>query len=184
MKIVFLLEEESMKNALEGMLPRLLPEVEWQLIKHNGRGELKQSIPIKLAHWNEPDVRFIVVMDQERHPDCRMVKAGLVELCAKAKRPDTLVRIVCRALESWFLADLAAVEAGLGVKNLAKHQAHSAYKAPDSVIAPAEALKRLVPCYQKCSGARSIGPKLDLNNTRSQSFHAFVEGVRRVAAAK
>lgn len=182
MKLVFLLEEESMRNALQGVLPRLLPGVECQLIQHNGLGELKQSIPIKLGHWNEPDVRFVVVMDQERHPDCKVVKAELVDLCAKAKRPETLVRIVCRALESWFLADLAAVEAGLGAKNLAKHQASRDCKNPDRVIAPSEVLKKLAPSYYKRSGARAIGPHLDLDNSRSPSFRAFVDGVRRLAA--
>jgi hypothetical protein len=183
MKLVFLLEEESMKRALEGVLPRLLPEgVSFHLVPHQGISDLESSIPRKLKGWREPGVRFIVVRDQERHPDCKAIKARLAELCRVAGRPDTVVRIVCRALEAWFLADLLAVETGLGVQDLAKHQHRAECRDPDEVVAPVEALKRLAPRYQKLSGARAIGPHLDLANTRSPSFRVFVEGVRKIAA--
>lgn len=183
MKLVFLLEEDSMRETLKGVLPRLLPEgVEYKLVPHQGIPELERSIPRKLRAWREPDVRFVVVRDQERHPDCTVIKERVAALCAEAGRPDTLVRIVCRALEAWFLADLQAVEAGLGAAGLAKHQHRAECRAPDAVVAPYEALKRLTPTYQKRSGARAIGPHLDLNNARSPSFRAFVDGVRRLAA--
>ena len=182
MKLVFLLEEESMKRTLEGVLPRLLPEdVKHQLISHEGIGDLEVSIPRKLRGWREPDVHFIIVRDQERHPDCKAVKARLVEICGQAGRADSLVRIVCRSLESWFLADLAAVERGLGTKNISRHQGRADCRAPDAVIAPQETLKKLAPTYQKLSGARAIGPHLDLENTRSESFRIFIEGLRRIA---
>lgn len=184
MKLVFLLEEESMRNALEGVLPRILPrEVEYHLIPHEGIGDLERSIPNKLRNWRGPDVRFVVVRDQERHPDCKVIKAKLVETCKVAGRPDTLVRIVCRALEAWYLADLRAVEQGFGATGLAAHQLREAYRSPDDTITPQEILKRVVPSYQKLTGARAIGPHLDLENTRSPSFRAFVDGVRRIAAA-
>jgi hypothetical protein len=182
MKLVFLLEERSMKRALEGLLPRLLPDdISYQLVPHEGIPDLERSIPRKLRSWTEPDVRFIILRDQERHPDCRVIKAQLTEICTKAGRPDTLVRIVCRALESWFLADLEAVEKGMRVQNLSKHQSRTDCRAPDAVIAPQDALKRMAPKYQKLSGARAIGPHLDLENTRSASFRAFIDGVRRMA---
>lgn len=182
MKIVFLLEEESMRNALQGVLPRLLPEdVQFQLVPHEGKGDLERSLPIKLRNWREPEVRFVVVRDQDKNPDCKAVKVSLLEMCRAAGRPDTLVRIVCHSLEAWFLADLAAVEAGLGLTRLAKHQARADCRAPDSVAAPYDVLKILAPTYQKLAGSAAIGPNLDLNNERSPSFRALVNGVRRLA---
>lgn len=184
MKLVFLLEEESMKRALEGILPRLLPEgVDYKLVPHEGISHLERSIPTKLRGWREPNVRFVIVRDQESHPDCKALKAKLAGLCAEAGRPDSLVRIVCCALESWFLADLAAVGTAFGKPGTAKHQMKNPQRTPDHIVSPVQLLKQFIPTYQKISGARAIGPHLDIENTRSPSFRAFIDGVRRVAAA-
>lgn len=48
MTIVFLLEEPSMKVALEGLLPRILPGENFRLIAHEGKQDLAKSIPRKL----------------------------------------------------------------------------------------------------------------------------------------
>lgn len=173
-----------MKAALEGVLPRVLPEeVAVQLIPHQGISDLERSIPIKLRGWRDadPDVRFIVVRDQENHPDCRALKARIVGLCTEAGRPDTLVRIVCHALESWFLADLVAVGIAFGTPRLARQQNRNPQRTPDNIVSPVQVLKTLVPAFQKSTGARAIGPHLDLDNTRSPSFRAFIDGVRRLA---
>ena len=66
MKIVFLLEEPSMKYLLDELLPRILPEdIKYQTIPHSGKSALIKSLPRKLRGWNEPDVRFVVVCDQD-----------------------------------------------------------------------------------------------------------------------
>jgi len=166
------------------MLPRFLPEgFSYQLVPHNGIPDLERSIPIKLRGWKEPEVCFVIVRDQESHPDCKALKAKLAQLCAEAGRPDTLVRIVCRALESWFLADLAAVGRAFGQPGAAKHQPKNPQRMPDNIVSPVQVLKQIMPTYQKISGARAIGLHLDIENTRSPSFRAFVDGVRRIAAA-
>ena len=52
MKLIFLLEELSMKYLLLELLPRILPEnVEFQIIPHNGKRDLEKSIPRKLRGW-------------------------------------------------------------------------------------------------------------------------------------
>jgi len=62
LKLVFLLEERSMKEFLRGLLPRILPAgCEFQLIPHEGKSDLEKSIPRKLRAWLEPEVRFVVV---------------------------------------------------------------------------------------------------------------------------
>jgi hypothetical protein len=122
-----------------------------------------------------------VLRDQDAG-DCKIVKTRLVEKCAEAGKPDALVRIACRELESWYLADLAAVESGLGVNALVRLQSKNPYRAPDSLPVPSAQLSRIVPNYQKVGGSRAIGPHLDLENTRSRSFAVFVAGLRRMTA--
>ena len=66
MKLVFLLEERSMKVLLDIILPRILPDgVTFQTIPHQGKSELEKSISTKLRAWNEPNVAFVIVHDQD-----------------------------------------------------------------------------------------------------------------------
>lgn len=183
MKLVFLLEERSAAEALQGLLPRVLSgDVRWILVPHEGKQDLERSIPRKLRAWREPDIRFVVLRDQDS-ADCERVKGLLVEMCRDAGRPDTLVRVACRELESWFLGDLAAVEEALRVRNLAKQQGRAKFRDPDRLGSPSQELKHLVKTYQKMSGARAIGPRLDLDANRSHSFNVFLRGIRRLGAA-
>jgi Domain of unknown function (DUF4276) len=183
-KLVFLLEEQSMQEALKGVLPGLVPKhVSWQCVPHEGKQDLDRSIPRKLRGWREPGVHFVVVRDQDS-ADCQTLKARLRRLCADGHRPDTLIRIACRELESWFLGDLAAVEVGTGVKNLSRLQDRRKFHDPDSPGSPASVLKEIAPGYQKVSGARRIGPYMDLERNRSHSFRVFVKGIRGLVGAR
>lgn len=53
-KIVFLLEEYSMKVFLEALLPRHFPGLNVQCVSHEGKKDLEKSIPRKLRAWREP----------------------------------------------------------------------------------------------------------------------------------
>ena len=171
-----------MREALVALLPRLLPEhISWQCIPHEGKRDLERSVPRKLRAWREPGVQFIVLRDQDS-ADCEKVKERLVRLCDEGKRPDTLVRIACRQLESWFLGDLVAVEVGMRTGNIAQLQDKEKFRNPDRLGSPSHELKRMAPAYQKVSGSRSIGPHLDLTRNRSRSFQVFVQGVQRLIA--
>lgn len=44
-RIVFLLEEPSMKVLLNGLLPRIFPEMQFVCIPHSGKSDLEKSIP-------------------------------------------------------------------------------------------------------------------------------------------
>jgi hypothetical protein len=47
--IVFLLEESSIENVLNELLPKLIhPEISYICISHQGKQDLAKSIPIKL----------------------------------------------------------------------------------------------------------------------------------------
>jgi hypothetical protein len=182
-RLVFLLEEDSMKDCLLGLLPRLLPETtpaDYVLIAHKGKQDLEKSIPIKLKGWLYPEDAFIIVRDQDSG-DCACVKENLLRLCREAGREPLLVRIACRELESWFLGDLAAVESATGIKGLAGKQRNKLFKNPDRLGSPSRELARLVPEYSKRRGAKDLGPRLSLEKNTSHSFNVFISGVRRAA---
>ena len=114
MKLIFMLEELSMKELLDRILPRILPEgVDFQTIPHAGKRDLELSLPRKLRAWNEPDVAFVVVHDQDSN-DCVELKRELQGICAMSGR-QVLIRIACRELEAWYWGDLAAVSEAYGV---------------------------------------------------------------------
>lgn len=179
MKLVFLVEENSMRDTLNGLLPRVLPSgVTWQCIPHEGKSDLEKSIPRKLRAWNEPGVRFVILRDQDS-ADCQQVKKHLVELCRQGGKKDVLVRVVCRELESWFLGDFQAVETAMNVEGLTPLYGKAKFRQPDDVQAPFEEIKKLIPLYQKGSGARAIAPHLEPSRNRSKSFQVFISGLRR-----
>lgn len=183
-ELVFLLEELSAKAMLEGLLPRLLPDdLPVRYIVFEGKSDLEAQLVRRLQHYRVPEARFVVLRDKDA-ADCHAVKAGLVEKCQQAERPDALVRIACHELESWYLADLAAVERALELSGLAGKQNRRKYRTPDALANPARELSTLTSGrYQKVGGSRAIGPHLDLNNTRSESFAVFVAGMQRIAAS-
>ena len=181
MNLVFFLEEPSAKMMLTGLLPRLF---DTRTIPHyvvfEGKSDLEKQIVRRMRGWLKPDSRFIIIRDQDSG-DCIQIKNGLLEKCREAGKNDVVVRIACRELESWYLGDLAAVETGLDLRNLAKHQNNRKYRDPDRVNNPSTELQKLTKDrYQKVSGSRSIGPHLSLDNKRSNSFHIFVSALEQL----
>ena len=54
MTLVFLLEERSMKEFLDILLPKILPEnVGFRTIPHEGKSDLEKSIKTKLKAWTK-----------------------------------------------------------------------------------------------------------------------------------
>ena len=99
-RIVFLLEERSMQVLLDGLLPRLFPDLPFLWVPHEGKRDLELSIPRKLRAWREPGVRFAVIRDNDGG-NCVQLKAALRQLCKAGSREDTLIRIACQELEAW-----------------------------------------------------------------------------------
>ena len=179
-EIVFLLEEQSTAVLLEGFLPKLHSgEVTHRFIVFEGKQDLEKQMVRRIRGYRVRNAKFVVLRDQDAG-DCKMVKRQLVKKCAEAGQSGALVRVACHELESWYLADLRAVENALNLRNLARHQNKRQYRSPDSYHNPLQTLRRIAPGYQKVGGSRSIGPHLDPACTRSRSFSAFVSGIRRL----
>lgn len=180
MELVFCLEEPSAKAMLQGLVPRLLPDVEPRYIVFEGKQDLEKRLPIRLRAWQNPEARFLVMRDQDSG-DCRQIKQRLVTLCANAGRPDTIVRIACHELESFYLGDLSAVARTIGPAHLAKQQTKAKYRNPDRLNNAAQELKRIATHYQKLSGSRALGPMLALEGNHSQSYNQLLAGIKRLA---
>ena len=181
-RIVFLVEEYSMAVLLKGLLPRLYPDLAFLCISHEGKNDLGKSIPRKLRAWREPGVRFAVVRDNDGG-DCRRLKTSLYSLCQAGNRADSLIRIACQELEAWYLGDPDALADAFGRESLRGLGRRARFRDPDAVSQPSEAIRRLVPEFQKVSGARLMAQHLSRNRNRSRSYHALLAGVESLLCA-
>lgn len=177
-ELVFFLEEPSAAAMLEGLLPRILPpDIPWRVVIFEGKQDLEKRIVRRLRGYLNPDAKFVILRDKDSS-NCIEIKMNLKKKCQEANKPEALIRIACHELESWYLADLAAVEKGLEIQGLARRQNQRLYRKPDGVPNPSDELQRIAPTYQKLSGSRMIGRYLDPENTRSDSFRVFMSGIR------
>lgn len=180
-RLVLLLEEESMRVLLNGLLPRLFPALQFLCVPHDGKTDLEKSVPHKLRAWHEPGVRFAVVRDNDGK-DCRALKDALRQLCRAGRRDDTLIRIACQELEAWYLGEPDALADAFDDKALRSIGRRARYRDPDAVLRPSNVVEQLAPEFQKVSGARRMAQHLSRERNRSSSFQVFVAGIETVAA--
>jgi hypothetical protein len=180
--LVFLLEEPSARDLLEGLLPRILPDsIDVHYLVFEGKQDLERQMVNKMRHWKKPGAGFVVLRDQDA-AECQRVKQVLADLVAESGRSPSLVRVACRELESWVVGDWAAVAQAFERPQLAAHSVKEAYRTPDALQRPIEWIRKVIPDYQKRDGARRVGPLLDLGRNQSQSFRAFCRGLQRLVA--
>jgi hypothetical protein len=181
-ELVFLLEEVSAKDLLQGLLPRLLPAtVRVHYLVFQGKRDLEGQLVKKIRGWQAPNSAFVVLHDQDAG-DCRAVKDHLMSLVEQSGRGRTLVRIACRELEAWIVGDWLAVSEAFGRPELANHGRKEAHRVPDQIVRPFETLRKFLPEYQKRDGARRVGRLLDPARNQSASFRAFCIGVSALVA--
>jgi hypothetical protein len=175
-RLVFLLEEPSMKVFLDGLLPRLFPDLKFLCIQHEGKGDLRASLPRKLRAWREPGVRFVVLQDNDGG-NCVALKEGLRRLCEENGRGDVKIRIACQELEAWYLGEPEALAEAYGDEDLRGLGQKARFRDPDSVRKPSEEVKRLVPGFQKVSGARLMSGYVSKDRNASHSFRVLLEAI-------
>lgn len=182
-RVIFLLEEPSLKAFLLEYLPRLVPgwthERDFLLVPHEGKSHLDKSISNKLRNWREPGVSFVVMRDTDG-ADCHAIKARLLKRCEGSHR-SPLVRLICQELESWYLGDARALEQAYPHERRALQKLAHRFPDPDVCRKPSRELERLVADFQKQDAARRFGRLLRYPDNRSASLRVFSQGVERLA---
>jgi hypothetical protein len=182
--LVFLLEEPSAQDALQGFLPHIIPRtISIKYLVFEGKQDLERRMARTMRAWCQRDTRFIVLRDQDSG-DCKVIKASLLARCVEAGRAnDAIVRIACHELEAWFVGDWASVAKAFDHPKLSKLQQKSMYRDnPDRLSNPVDELRKHIPHYQKRDGARRIGPYLRRDTNASRSFQVFVDAVLRLSS--
>ena len=125
----------------------------------------------------------MIVQDQDE-ACCVAVKSRYLDMCVATGRPETLVRIVCRELEAWYLGDPDAMIAAFPMhrSGIERELGKPRYRYPDAISLPSNVVKRLVPGRGKIEIARAMGQTMSQDNV-SPSFRTFLGGVRRVWAS-
>lgn len=179
-RLIFLLEEPSMQALLEGLLPRLFPELSFLCVPHAGKTDLERSIRDTLRNWRAPGDRFVIVRDNDG-ADCVNVKERIRQLCIEGRRNDTLIRIVCQELEAWYLGDPDAMAVAFNDEALRGIGNRPRYRRPDGIAKPSNHVDRLVSGYGKIAGARRMAQHMSRDGNRSYSFGVFVNGIESIA---
>ena len=169
-----------MGGFLEVLLPRLFPDLSFQCVPHEGKQDLEKSIPRKLKAWHEPGVLFCVIRDNDSG-DCRVLKEKLVVLCKSGGRDDThwsvsLARSwrpgIWESQTLWRRLSATIIRGGSEIKR--------DIVTSDAVVKPSAEIRRLVPEFQKFSGARRIARYLTRERNRSASFRVFITGIENL----
>jgi len=181
--LVFFVEGPSERDFLEGFLPKVIqPHVTAHFQVFQGKQDLEKQLVRRMKYWLLPNTEFVVLRDQDSG-DCVAIKDKLRELCLAAGRPNAVVRIACRELETFFVGDWSAIAAAFDKPGVAALGKKTKYRNPDLLGSPSAEIKRHIPGFQKREGARRIAPHLDPVNNQSRSFRVLVQSIERLAAA-
>lgn len=185
-QLVCLLEEPSAKQMLQGVLPRILPEeVSVHYMVFEGKQDMEKNISRRIKLWMHPgENQFLVLRDQDSG-ECIAIKENLREkIIQTGKNSQSLIRIACKELESFYLGDLNAVAQALKAPGLEKLQNTRKFRDPDLLGNAAEELKKVTKNqYEKVAGSRAIAPLMILDGTNcSTSFNMLVTGIKKLCS--
>lgn len=186
-RLEFLVEESSAAEVLKAILPKILTDswvlgVNYFIRPHQGKSDLKKSIPAKIKAFRKyPQKVGIVVLQDQDSNDCKALKSDLVKLCTDHANENTpfLVRIACHELEAWYIGDMNALGIAFPRFKPDNHRNKASFRNPDACVNPKNILKRILGDYSQTPKAREIGAQMDVNNNRSESFNQFVIGIKR-----
>ncbi len=180
-------EEPSLKEVLDIIVPKIIPQgVYYQIYPHQGKQDLEKALKTAVPSISKiPGARIIITRDQD-NDDCRTLKSNLERLIAGKINCEYKIRIICKELESWFLGDLAAVEAAYNRFRSDQYSNRTELRDVDAMSKPSEFLRRIIPEYSnlrslpKLTTAQRIGANLDINNNRSESFNQMVAAIKEL----
>ncbi|MBD2663515.1 hypothetical protein B6N60_03410 [Richelia sinica FACHB-800] len=201
MHIEFLVEESSMNEALQNLLPKILGEkITFDIHSYQGKFDLLSKLPQRLRgykSWLPSDHKIVVLVDEDRE-DCKLLKEKLEKIAIDAgfstkksvslgDQFQVLNRIAIEELEAWFFGDVQAlINAYPGVSPNLENQAK--YRDPDAITGGTwEALEKVLQRagyhkggLEKRKAAREISLYMNPSNNRSKSFQIFYDGLLKL----
>ena len=185
-----LVEEPSMEEALQRLLPKMLsPRVSAEIRQFQCKDDLLKQLPQRLmgyAQWLPDTAKVMVIVDRD-DDDCHRLKEELEQMAHQAglgtrQRPvqgqfQVINRIAIEELEAWFFGDWDAVRVAYPkVDSTVPKKA--GYRDPDAVKGGTwEAMERELQKkgyfrqgLRKLELARSVASHMDPARNRSQSF--------------
>jgi len=183
-KVVFILEELSMKRMLENLLPRMNLRFEIELFACNGKVNFKERMHIILEKYYDQNAFFIIMRDKD-NDNCIELKNKLRDKIKDIGRPFR-VRIVCRELESWYLAQPDAIKKAFTDADLkpSKTNKGKVFKEPEKYGAKEFMDYINQKQITKVKWAEQMGTKLEPDSSQSHSFHVFIQTLRDLSEGK
>ena len=197
-KLIVFVEEYSMEAAIENLLPKLLGDIEFQIIRFQCKDDLLKKTPERLrgyASWLPVNSRILVLVDRD-DDDCVLLKsrlenmaveAGLQIKCTAAQGQvfQVVNRVVVEELEAWFFGDWSAVQAAYP-RVPATIPQKARFRDPDAIVGGTwEELERVLKNagyfstgLRKLEFARTVAQHMEPHRNTSRSFHAFTGAVR------
>lgn len=202
--LIVFVEEPSMEVAMTGLLPKIVGETPFQIIRFQCKNELIARLPERLkgySSWIPEDWAILVIVDRD-DDDCRMLKqvleqfaldAGLrTRATAKAgQRIQVVNRIAIEELEAWFFGDWTAVIAAYS-KVVHTIPQKAGFRDPDGIAGGTwEALERVLKNagyfptgLRKIECARTIVEHMEPVRNSSKSFQAMHSALAALCAAE
>jgi hypothetical protein len=200
-RVEFLVEEPSMKAALECVVPTLLGEVAFEVHEYQGKPDLLGKLPQRLKGYRDwmPDTwRICVIVDRDGD-DCAALRARMDRIARRAGcivRPreasgtwQVINRVAIEELEAWFFGDWEAVRAAYPSVGATLPKKRG-FRHPDGIVGTWEALERVLQAagyfragLRKIEAARAIAAHMAPDRNRSPSFIALRDALRALGSS-
>lgn len=195
--LLVFVEEYSMEATLEKLLPKLLNNISFQIIRFQCKDDMLSKLPSQLKAYSSwiPDTWSILVLVDRDDDDCIKLKNNLENLSSnaglktktRAKKGQHFTvtnRIIIEELESWFFGDWKAVTTAFP-KVSSTIPKRSPYRIPDEIKGGTwEALERILKKagyfatgLRKIECARSIAEHMSITSNQSNSFNCFRKAI-------
>lgn len=177
-RLVAIVDEPSKDIFLRNLQRRLdwLNRVPTEYQIANGYPEILRLVDA-VTRWRDPNMRFLILCDQDS-ANCHERKRRLSERVIGRHRGQTLIRIVCPELESWYIGDPGAVQRLFPHVRVDRHPAIFR-PPPDQLAEPAKWLMRQTG-ERKRGLAEMFGNTISTTQNRSHSFQTFLQGLQQL----
>jgi hypothetical protein len=203
-KLIVFVEEYSMEAALEILLPQMLGDIEFQIIRFQCKNDLLKQLPIRLNGYRQwlPENSSILVLVDRDDDDCIELKKQLEDQAEAAgfltktkategQRFKVTNRIVIEELEAWYFGDWNAVRTAYPKVPKTIPQ-KAPYRDPDAIKGGTwESFERILKGagyfstgLRKTECARHIAQHMNVQQNHSHSFNMFHSAVNSMLSGE